>query len=63
MLMAKVKFPGSKGYNNYMEMYTSAHKEDISLAKEFQKQVSNTAQNNLLLIKVIIKCDSKLKWN
>ena len=55
MLMANVQFPGSKGCENQMEMHTTTHKEDISLAKYFQKHLSNTKKRMVLLIKISIK--------
>ena len=46
MLMTKVQLPGSKGYEKQMEMHTNTQKEDISIARDFQKHLSNTARKN-----------------
>ena len=35
VFMTNMNFPGYKGYGDYMTLYTTAQKEDISLAKWF----------------------------
>ena len=46
MLMANFKMPGYKGYDDHMEFQTTTQKQDIVLAQEFQKHLSNITQNN-----------------
>ena len=49
MLMANMKCTGSKGYYNQMSMQTTTKKEDLSIAKYFQKHLSNTKWKNVVI--------------
>ena len=41
MLMANLKFPGAKGYDDHMLIHPTTKKEDVVLAKYFQKHLPN----------------------
>ena len=43
MLMTTVKRPGAESYESHMAMHTSAANTDISLARKFQKHLSDPA--------------------
>ena len=40
MLMENVQLPGAYGYDTQIKMHTSTQKYNISLAREFQKHLS-----------------------
>ena len=46
MLITNVQFTNISGYDTQMAMYTSTQKEDISLARKFQKLLSNPTNKN-----------------
>ena len=64
MLITTVKLPGALDYESHMVIHTSTTNKCISLAKEFQKHLSDpTKAHGLLDHCKDIKCDSKRKCN
>ena len=63
IIMITVKLPGAGAYDSHMEMYTSTVNTDISLAKKFQKHISEpTREHDLLDHGKDRKHSSKCKW-
>ena len=64
MLITTVKLTGAGAYDSQMEMHTSTANIDISLARYFQKYISDSTRSHGLLDHgKDTKCASKLKWN
>ena len=53
--MINVNISVTKTYDNNMAMQTTSRKEDVSLSKEFKKNLSNTTHKNV----VIDQCHNK----
>ena len=63
MLMKNVKLPGALGYDKHTEIHTSTQKGDISLAREFQKQLLDPSRKNGVIDQgKYWKWSSERKW-
>ena len=49
MLMKNVQLPGAEAYESQMEIHTSTANTEISLARKFQKHLSDPTQAHGLL--------------
>ena len=49
--MFKIKLPGSKKYDSQIQIHTGTKKNDVSLAKEFQKNLTKITAKMVPLIK------------
>ena len=62
--MTTLQLPGAAAYDSYMSMHTSTENTDTSLAREFQKHLSDpTRAHSLLDHGKDRKISSKRKWN
>ena len=62
--MIKVKLPCSEAYESHMEIHTSTVNKDISLEREFEKNLSEpTRKHGVMDQGKDRKRDSKRKWD
>ena len=47
--MSTMKLPGAKGYDTKMVMYTGTCTSGVSLAREFQKHLSNAGLKHVFI--------------
>ena len=64
ILIITVQLPSAASCESQMAMHTSTSNTDISLAREFQKHLSDlTWEHGLLDLGKYVKCASKWNWN
>ena len=64
MLMKTVQLLDAAAYDSQMTMHILTVNTDISLAREFQKHLSDlTWEHGLLDLGKYVKCASKWNWN